>query len=66
MDPTAISHVGGKTGQAATVRGWLYNRRSSGKIQFLIVRDGTGYLQAVIVKSEVDPAVWITAEQATQ
>jgi asparaginyl-tRNA synthetase len=66
MDPTAISHIGEKTGQAATVRGWLYNRRSSGKIQFLIVRDGTGYLQAVIVKSEVDPAVWDTAEQATQ
>src|SRR5438046_3221353 len=66
MEPTAISHVGEKTGQSATVRGWLYNRRSSGKIQFLIVRDGTGYLQAVIVKSEVDPAVWDTAEQATQ
>ena len=66
MDVTAISHIGEKTGQAATVRGWLYNRRSSGKIQFLIVRDGTGYLQAVVVKSEVDPAVWDTAEEATQ
>jgi asparaginyl-tRNA synthetase len=66
MDPTAISHIGEQSGQAATVRGWLYNRRSSGKIQFLIVRDGTGYLQAVVVKSEVDPAVWETAEKATQ
>ena len=66
MDPTAISHIGEKAGQTATARGWLYNRRSSGKIQFLIVRDGTGYLQAVVVKSEVDPAVWDTAEQATQ
>jgi asparaginyl-tRNA synthetase len=66
MDATPISHIGERTGQAATVRGWLYNRRSSGKIQFLIVRDGTGYLQAVIVRSEVDPAVWDTTEQATQ
>ncbi len=66
MDPTAISHIGEKAGQTATARGWLYNRRSSGKIQFLIVRDGTGYLQAVVVKSEVDPAVWDTAEQAAQ
>ena len=66
MDPTAISHIGEEAGQTATVRGWLYNRRSSGKIQFLIVRDGTGYLQAVVVRSEVDPAVWDTAERATQ
>ena len=66
MEPTAISHIGERAGQTATARGWLYNRRSSGKIQFLIVRDGTGYLQAVVVKSEVDPAVWDTAEQATQ
>ena len=66
MDPTAISHIGEEAGQTATVRGWLYNRRSSGKIQFLIVRDGTGYLQAVVVRSEVDPEVWDTAERATQ
>src|SRR6266550_8067104 len=66
MDPTAISHVGEKTGQSATVRGWLYNRRSSGKIQFLIVRDGTGYLQTVVAKSEVSPETWAEAERATQ
>ena len=66
MDVTSINRIGERAGQSATVRGWLYNRRSSGKIQFLIVRDGTGYLQAVVVKSEVDPAVWDTAEQATQ
>jgi asparaginyl-tRNA synthetase len=66
MDPTPIFHIGEKAGQTATARGWLYNRRSSGKIQFLIVRDGTGYLQAVVLQSEVDPAVWETAEKATQ
>jgi asparaginyl-tRNA synthetase len=66
MDPTAISHIGERAGQTATVCGWLYNRRSSGKIQFLIVRDGTGYLQAVVVQSDVDPSVWDTAERAAQ
>jgi asparaginyl-tRNA synthetase len=66
MDVTSISRIGEKAGQTATVRGWLYNRRSSGKIQFLIVRDGTGYLQAVVAGSDLDPAVWETAERATQ
>ncbi|HKF43115.1 MAG TPA: asparagine--tRNA ligase [Thermoanaerobaculia bacterium] len=66
METTEISRIGEKAGRSATVRGWLYNRRSSGKIQFLIVRDGTGYLQAVVAKADVDPAVWEEAEKATQ
>jgi len=65
-DATSISHVGERNGSEATVRGWLYNRRSSGKIQFLIVRDGTGYLQTVVAKSEVSPETWAEAERATQ
>src|SRR5712691_6234094 len=66
MEATPISHIGEKVGQAATVRGWLYNKRSSGKIQFLIVRDGTGYLQAVVAKADVKPEVWEAAERASQ
>jgi asparaginyl-tRNA synthetase len=66
MDTTAISHIGSKAGGTATVQGWLYNRRSSGKIQFLIVRDGTGYLQCVVPKAEVAPEVWEQAEKAVQ
>ena len=66
MEATPISHIGEKVGQTATVRGWLYNKRSSGKIQFLIVRDGTGYLQAVVAKAEVEPRVWEAAEKASQ
>ena len=66
MDPTAISHIGEKAGRTATARGWLYNRRSSGKIQFLIVRDGTGYLQCVVPRAEVSPEVWEAAEKAAQ
>jgi asparaginyl-tRNA synthetase len=66
MDATPLSRIGEKNGQTATVRGWLYNRRSSGRIQFLIVRDGTGYLQAVVARADVAPEVWETAEKATQ
>ncbi len=66
MEPTAVSRIGEKNGQSATVRGWLYNRRSSGRIHFLIVRDGTGYLQAVVARGDVEAAVWETAEKATQ
>ena len=68
MEPekTAISRIGERNGREATVRGWLYNRRSSGKIQFLIVRDGTGYLQTVVVKADVSPETWAQAERATQ
>src|SRR5476651_2688636 len=66
MDTTSISHIGEKAGQTATVQGWLYNRRSSGKIQFLIVRDGTGYLQVVVPKAEAPEETWDAAERATQ
>src|SRR6266576_1995473 len=66
MEATPISHIGEKVGQTAMVRGWLYNKRSSGKIQFLIVRDGTGYVQVVVPKAEVPAEVWEAAERATQ
>ena len=65
-ESTAISHISEKSGADATVRGWLYARRSSGKIQFLVVRDGTGYLQCVVVKADVSPETWAEAEPATQ
>jgi len=42
-----IAHVGEHEGQPITIKGWLYNRRSSGKIHFLQLRDGSGFIQAV-------------------
>ena len=45
----AAQHVG----QEVSIRGWLRHRRSSGKIQFLVVRDGTGDMQAVVSKAVV-------------
>jgi len=66
MEATAISRIGSAAGREAGVRGWLYNKRSSGKLQFLILRDGTGYLQCVVVKAEVPGEIWEAAEKAQQ
>ncbi|MCF6137544.1 asparagine--tRNA ligase [Pseudalkalibacillus berkeleyi] len=45
---------------------WLANKRSSGKIAFLQLRDGTGFVQGVVVKSEVEESVWNDAKSVTQ
>jgi asparaginyl-tRNA synthetase len=45
-------------GATATVRGWVTHVRSSGKVAFAVIRDGTGILQAVLVKAQVTPEVW--------
>ncbi|HWC75682.1 MAG TPA: OB-fold nucleic acid binding domain-containing protein, partial [Gemmatimonadales bacterium] len=44
--------------RTVAVRGWVATTRSSGKIAFVVVRDGTGYLQAVLSKKDVAPEVW--------
>ncbi len=58
----AAEHVG----EEVLLRGWLYNLRSSGKIQFLLVRDGTGVMQAVVVKGEVPDEAFELAKRLTQ
>jgi asparaginyl-tRNA synthetase len=52
MATITISEAKGHIGEEVTLEGWLYNRRSSGKISFLQIRDGTGTLQAVISESD--------------
>ena len=44
--------------QEVEVGGWVFNFRSSGSIFFLQLRDGTGFIQAIVSKKEVDPKVW--------
>jgi asparaginyl-tRNA synthetase len=61
-----ICEVGGHVGQQVELRGWLYNKRSSGKLQFLLIRDGSGLVQAVMSKAEVSPESWRAGEEATQ
>ena len=53
-------------GEDVRIQGWLYNKRSSGKLQFLIVRDGSGYLQAVVFRPASEQRVWEEAERVTQ
>ena len=66
MQYVYIEDIANYVGQEVTLRGWLYNKRSSGKIQFLLVRDGTGLIQAVVSRADVPPAVWDAAESLTQ
>jgi len=65
MNTTTIAHLKDHVGSAVTLKGWIYNKRSSGKISFLQMRDGSGTIQAVVVQSEVEPAVWEASEKIT-
>ncbi len=63
---TTIKEIIGNAGKEVKLGGWLYNKRSSGKIQFLQLRDGTGFIQGIVVKSQVTPEVWEAAKSLTQ
>ncbi len=63
---TTIARIGQHVGQEVRLGCWLYNKRSSGKIQFLQLRDGSGFIQGVVVKAEVAEEVWENASQLTQ
>ena len=52
--------------QKIELKGWVYQIRSSGRLRFLILRDGTGLCQCTFVKAEIDPQTWDTACQLTQ
>ena len=65
-EPIYIEDLGEHEGKAVTVRGWLYNKRSSGKIAFLQLRDGTGTVQAVATPQDVDEASWDLIAEVTQ
>ncbi|MFB6215048.1 MAG: amino acid--tRNA ligase-related protein, partial [Candidatus Bipolaricaulia bacterium] len=53
MKTISISEVEGYDGEEVTIKGWLYNRRSSGGIQFIQIRDGTGIIQGVLKEDSV-------------
>jgi asparaginyl-tRNA synthetase len=61
-----IEDIGRHEGQDVTIKGWLHNRRSSGKIHFLIVRDGTGFIQAVMSKAAVGEELFKSADHLSQ
>ncbi|MCX7797499.1 MAG: asparagine--tRNA ligase [Melioribacter sp.] len=61
-----IKDLSKHVGEEVILKGWLYNKRSSGKIKFLIMRDGSGYVQCVVVKNNVDDNVFEIADKITQ
>ena len=65
-DVLRIRNLPDRVGAAVTLRAWVSQTRSSGKIAFVVLRDGTGYLQCVVPKNEVDDAVWEVAKALTQ
>ena len=66
MPVVSICDLSKYDGQEISVRGWLYNIRSSGKIIFPIVRDGSGLLQCIVFKNNVSPEVFEKARALTQ
>lgn len=61
-----IEDIGKYQGKDVIIKGWLFNKRSSGKIRFILVRDGTGIIQSVIAKGEVKDELFEIADKITQ
>src|SRR5438874_335019 len=61
-----VEGIGAHAGRTVTLRGWLAGRRSSGKLHFLQVRDGTGTIQCVMAKAEVPAEVFALADHLPQ
>jgi asparaginyl-tRNA synthetase len=61
-----VADIARHEGQEVTLRGWLHGRRSSGKLHFLQVRDGTGTIQCVVFKGSVTPEVFHEADHLPQ
>jgi asparaginyl-tRNA synthetase len=66
MNQTYIRDVSKHVGEEITIKGWLYNLRSSGKLIFPQVRDGSGVIQGVVFKKNVPEQVWNDFEKLTQ
>ncbi len=66
MGTVRIKDLPRHVGETVTVDGWLYNKRTAGKLQFPIVRDGSGFVQCVVSKKEVAEESWNDSDRATQ
>ena len=66
MRVVTIEELGAHEGEEVTLRGWLAARRSSGKVHFLQVRDGSGTVQCVMAKADVAPEVFTRADHVAQ
>lgn len=60
-----IDNISKSIGQSVTVKGWVYNLRSSGKITFLQIRDGSGFVQGIVHQPQVSEKVWEDTHRLT-
>jgi len=65
MQTILLKDIANYLDQEVEIRGWIYNFRSSGSIFFLQVRDGSGFIQAIVSKKEVAPEIWADCEKIT-
>ena len=61
-----VEDIARHEGQDVEVRGWVYNKRSSGKVRFLLVRDGTGVLQSTVFSAEKEHPLFEQFDRLTQ
>ncbi|MBO7605637.1 MAG: asparagine--tRNA ligase, partial [Elusimicrobiaceae bacterium] len=66
MQEIRISDVARYVGKEITLKGWLYNKRSSGKLHFLQLRDGSAIIQCVVFKGDVTPEVFELGDKLAQ
>src|ERR1051325_3977645 len=66
MEQTYIRDISKHVGEEVTIKGWLYNIRSSGKLAFPQIRDGSGIIQGVVFKPGVSETVWNQVSTLTQ
>ncbi|MGD8305974.1 MAG: asparagine--tRNA ligase [Ignavibacteria bacterium] len=66
MQKVQISNLSEYVGKEITLRGWLFNKRSSGKVRFVILRDGTGYVQCIYFKGNVSEEIFELADKTGQ
>ncbi len=65
-DQTYIQDIAQHEGQEVTLKGWLFRSTDKGKLQFLMVRDGTGFIQCVVFQKAVSPETFEAARRVTQ
>jgi asparaginyl-tRNA synthetase len=65
-DFVTIDHLAEHESDVVTLKGWLFNKRGSKNLYFLILRDGSGFVQCVVSKDDVSDAAWEAADEAGQ
>jgi asparaginyl-tRNA synthetase len=63
---TTVEDIGQHVGQEVVIKGWLYNKTDKGKLQFLLVRDGTGIVQTVAYEDDLPPESFAAIQELTQ